>query len=271
MHSHPLLTDSSCLQSGRYALVVDDHPLTAMGVSQFLKQLGMGEIHAVADAAEGLQCLAGKGSPDLAVVDFWLGDGAGTDMVRDLRALAPACRVLMTSGDSHGAIALKARAAGAHGFVLKSQPPQVLEQALAALLRGETWFDAAPLEPQVPRGAHPIRMTAAELGLTPRQAQVLELVLRGLPNPSIAQLLHLSPHTVKEHVAGALQRLGVHSRIDAITRMQGIALELPPTGTVPPPACAAARPAAPAGSRACAAADSPAPVSPAPAPATDRR
>src|SRR2546430_12127846 len=47
-----------------------------------------------------------------------------------------------------------------------------------------------------------------------------DLVLRGLPNPSIAQLLHLSPHTVKEHVAGALQRPGVHSRIDAITRMQ---------------------------------------------------
>jgi hypothetical protein len=57
-------------------------------------------------------------------------------------------------------------------------------------------------------------------------------VLRGLPNPGIAQLLHLSPHTVKEHVAGALQRLGVHSRIDAITRMQGIALELPPS--IPP-------------------------------------
>ncbi|MGX8249822.1 LuxR C-terminal-related transcriptional regulator, partial [Escherichia coli] len=92
--------------------------------------------------------------------------------------------------------------AGAHGFVLKSQPPQVLQQALAALLRGETWFPAAPLAPQSPGGAHAIRMTAAELGLTPRQAQVLDLVLRGLPNPSIAQLLHLSPHTVKEHVAG---------------------------------------------------------------------
>uniref|UniRef100_UPI0035A01AA8 response regulator n=1 Tax=Delftia acidovorans TaxID=80866 RepID=UPI0035A01AA8 len=226
MHSHPLLTDSSCLQSGRYALVIDDHPLTAMGVSEFLKQFGLSEVHAVADAGEGLQCMAGRGSPHLAIVDFWLGASAGTDVVREIRTLAPACRVLMTSGDTHGAIALKARAAGAHGFVLKSQPPQVLQQAVAALLRGETWFPAAPLAPQSPGGAHAIRMTAAELGLTPRQAQVLDLVLRGLPNPSIARLLHLSPHTVKEHVAGALQRLGVHSRIDAITRMQGIALEL---------------------------------------------
>lgn len=245
MHSPSLLTDSSCLQAGPYALVIDDHPLTAMGMSEFLKQFGMGQVHAVADVAAGLQCIAGNGSPHLAVVDFWLGDGAGTDAVRDLRALAPACRVLMTSGDTHGAIALKARAAGAHGFVLKSQPPQVLEQALAALLRGETWFGPAPLEPQAPGGAHAIRMTAAELGLTPRQAQVLDLVLRGLPNPSIAQLLHLSPHTVKEHVSGALQRLGVHSRIDAITRMQGIALELPPsvppTDTVQAPAAASLR------------------------------
>ncbi len=239
MHSHSLLTDSSCLQSGRYALVIDDHPLTAMGVSEFLKQFGLSEVHAV--AGEGLQCMAGRGSPHLAIVDFWLGASAGTDVVREIRTLAPACRVLMTSGDTHGAIALKARAAGAHGFVLKSQPPQVLQQAVAALLRGETWFPAAPLAPQPPGGAHAIRMTAAELGLTPRQAQVLDLVLRGLPNPSIARLLHLSPHTVKEHVAGALQRLGVHSRIDAITRMQGIALELPPSDTVQAPATASLR------------------------------
>src|SRR2546427_620612 len=161
MHSHPLLTDSSCLQSGRYALVIDDHPLTAMGVSEFLKQFGLSEVHAVADAGEGLQCMAGRGSPHLAIVDFWLGASAGTDVVREIRTLAPACRVLMTSGDTHGAIALKARAAGAHGFVLKSQPPQVLQQAVAALLRGETWFPAAPLAPQSPGGAHAIRMTAA--------------------------------------------------------------------------------------------------------------
>ena len=119
MHSHSLLTDSSCLQSGRYALVIDDHPLTAMGVSEFLKQFGLSEVHAVADAGEGLQCMAGRGSPHLAIVDFWLGASAGTDVVREIRTLAPACRVLMTSGDTHGAIALKARAAGAHGFVLK--------------------------------------------------------------------------------------------------------------------------------------------------------
>jgi DNA-binding NarL/FixJ family response regulator len=232
MHSHSLLTDSSCLHAGRYALVIDDHPLTALGMAEFLKQFGVAEVHAVAGPDEGLQCIASRGSPLLAIVDFWLGAGAGTDVVRDIRTLAPACRVLMTSGDTHGAIALKARAAGAHGFVLKSHPPQVLEQALAALLRGEPWFTEAPLQPTAQGGPHAIRMTAAELGLTPRQAQVLDLVLRGLPNPGIAQLLHLSPHTVKEHVAGALQRLGVHSRIDAITRMQGIALELPPS--IPP-------------------------------------
>lgn len=240
MHSHVLLTESSCLQPGPYALVVDDHPLTAMGVSQFLKQFGMAEVHTVADAAEARQCLAAKGAPRLAVVDFWLADAAGTEVVQDIRARAPGCCVLMTSGDPHGAVALKARAAGADGFVLKARPPQVLEQALASLLRGEPWFDSAALAPQPPGGTHAIRMTAAELGLTPRQAQVLDLVLRGLPNPRIAQLLHLSPHTVKEHVAGALQRLGVKSRIDAITRMQGIALELSPcvpaTDTVQPPA-----------------------------------
>src|SRR5256885_8502701 len=51
----PYTTLFRSLQSGRYALVIDDHPLTAMGVSEFLKQFGLSEVHAVADAGEGLQ------------------------------------------------------------------------------------------------------------------------------------------------------------------------------------------------------------------------
>lgn len=61
----------------------------------------------------------------------------------------------------------------------------------------------------------------AYLGLTPRQGDVLALVLQGLPNKRIALLLDLSESTVKEHVSGILQRLGVSSRVQAITLLRG--------------------------------------------------
>jgi DNA-binding NarL/FixJ family response regulator len=208
--------------------VIDDHPLTALGVAQFLQQMGIEDVPTVSEAGQALHHIAGRGAPCLAVVDFWLGDGASTTIVNDILALAPSCRVLMTSGDTHPAIARKAQAAGAHGFVPKAHSPQLLHQAVTALLSGNEWFDAPlPARPAA-ASASAIRMTANELGLTPRQAQVLSLVLQGRPNQSIAQHLHLSPHTVKEHVAAVLQRLGVHNRIEAITQLQGVALELAP-------------------------------------------
>ena len=69
-------------------------------------------------------------------------------------------------------------------------------------------------------------MSAKELGITSRQAEVLNLVLLGKPNRAIAQTLNLSEHTVKEHVTALLQRLEASNRVELITRMHGIEIEL---------------------------------------------
>ena len=68
--------------------------------------------------------------------------------------------------------------------------------------------------------SHGIPITPAELGLTPRQGSVLALLLEGLPNKSIARQLGLTENTVKEHVSAILQRLGVRTRIQIISRME---------------------------------------------------
>lgn len=66
---------------------------------------------------------------------------------------------------------------------------------------------------------------AAELGLTPRQGEVLAMLLLGLPNKRIARALNVTEATVKEHVTGILGRLGVANRVEAILRLHGRAIE----------------------------------------------
>lgn len=222
-------SDCTDPRTRRYALVVDDHPLVARGMTEFLrlhKQLA--DAVCVGTAQEALLTIARRGAPALALVDFWLADGATTHFVRDLQAMAPAVRVLMVSGDTHGAIVTKVRGSGAHGFLHKQQEPEVFTAAVDAVLAGGTWFGAplpdaatAPLSREVP--LHP-----SDLGLTTRQGQILALILDGQPNRHIAEALSVSEHTVKEHVTAILAKLEARNRVEAITKLRGVRLEIPP-------------------------------------------
>jgi DNA-binding NarL/FixJ family response regulator len=91
------------------------------------------------------------------------------------------------------------------------------------VLTGDTAFPSAEsLSDQAAAfgPAHGIPITASELGLTPRQGSVLVLVLEGLPNKVIARRLGLTENTVKEHVSAILQRLGVRTRMQIMSRME---------------------------------------------------
>lgn len=212
-----------------YALVVDDHPLVARGMTEFLRlHKKLADAVCVGNAQDALTTIAGRGAPALALVDFWLADGATTHFISDLLALAPRARVLVVSGDSHGAIVTKVRSSGAHGFLHKQQSPEVFTAAVDAVLAGGTWFDgelpdadAAPLSRDVP-------LSPADLGLTHRQGQILAFILEGQPNRQIAAALNVSEHTIKEHVTAILARLEVRNRVEAITKLRGVRLELAP-------------------------------------------
>lgn len=82
------------------------------------------------------------------------------------------------------------------------------------------------MSPAVPARGPAGAWSAQELGLTPRQGEVLTLVLRGFPNKRIARALQLSEFTVKEHVTGMLARLGVRTRVEAITLLRARELRL---------------------------------------------
>ncbi|MDQ6605243.1 MAG: response regulator transcription factor, partial [Actinomycetota bacterium] len=126
-----------------------------------------------------------------------------------LRAAEPSTRVLLFSGA--GAISPNAaRAAGASGFAYKDWPAAKIARAVQLVGLGRTVF-----ERQEPQGA---------LGLSDRERDVLELMAAGSTNPEIAEALHLSRHTVKEHTSAVFRKLGVRNRTEAVQRAQRLGL-----------------------------------------------
>jgi DNA-binding NarL/FixJ family response regulator len=211
-------------------IILDDHPLVAQGLAHYYRSLQPElEVLTVSNCPALQRFIDTCGCPRIVVADVWLESGNILDDLGSFRQQYPGMPWLAISGDDDPLIGLRLRSAGANGFVHKKAPPETFALALAALLQGGEWFEAitpstAPVQPM-----HEWTVTAQELGLTPRQGEILDLVLRGLPNKRIALTLNVSESTVKEHVTGILEKLGVRNRVEAITKLRGRRLHLPVT------------------------------------------
>lgn len=204
------------------AVVVDDHPLVARGIADYLRtHCGFARTDAICRAADLWTHIGQFGVPTLALIDFWLPEGTALPMLARLRDEHPATRLLVISGDGDPVIRDKVRRLAVDGFVLKHAEPGIFALAVAAVLRGDAWFDDASVVALATDEARSLPLSPAELGLTPRQGEVLALMLKGLPNKRVAQQLSLTEQTVKEHVSGILERLGARNRVELITRLRG--------------------------------------------------
>lgn len=204
-----------------YALIIDDHPLFAHGLAGLLLAHNVvNETFTASRADECFSLIAQYGNPAITISDFWLTTGTTVELIALLKAKYAIEAVLMISADDDPAVAYKAREC-ARGFLNKQTPNDVFLRAVRHVMLGGTWYsnDATYLQ----RAAHTreIPITADELGLSPRQAQILSMVLQGQPNKRIAQELGLSESTVKEHITGILQKLAVTNRVEAITKLRG--------------------------------------------------
>lgn len=211
----------------RTAIVLDDHPLVTSGIAQFLQavhpELQLACVHSGAQLTALLGALP---DPAILVADVWLADANSLTAMADWRAAGLTCPWLAISGDDDPQVQQRARSAGAQGFVHKQCPPDQFRAAFDAVLQGGSWFAEAP-QPAAP-GAREWAVTPAELGLTRRQGEILEMVLKGQPNKRIALNLGLSESTVKEHLTAILARLGVRTRVEALARLRGRRLVIAP-------------------------------------------
>lgn len=210
-----------------YAIVLDDHPLVGRGMAQYLSTVLPGLEVAVATQWRDVPLLcAQRGCPRLLVADVWLAEGPCLDALVAWKRSCVDTPWLAVSGDDDLSVIERVRAAGALGFVHKKASPETFGAALRTVLDGRPWFKPTPGGDTTGRSPRHWTVAPSELGLTPRQGEILALVLRGLPNKRIAMQLDIAESTVKEHVTGILERLGVRSRVEAITALRGRRLEL---------------------------------------------
>lgn len=191
-------------------LLVDDHPIVRAGLRA---ALGADPgLHVVGEAAGGDEAvrLARELRPDVVLMDLQLGPGidgaAATARVRELPE--PPRVLILTTYDSDADI-LRAIEAGAIGYLLKDAEPADLLRALRAAAAGETVLAPAVATRLVSRERAP------GISLTPREAQVLQLVAGGHSNSAIARRLFISEATVKSHLVQVFAKLGVDNRTAA--------------------------------------------------------
>ncbi len=190
-------------------LVVDDHDVVHWGFRLMLTQQPWVERCLSAQSGKEALELAIRYRPHVALVDLFLGEESGAEICEQLRAAEPFTRVLLFSGAGELSPSA-ARAAGAAGFAYKDWPARKIASAVRLVGMGKTVFDR--------------HETHSTMGLSERERSVLRLMASGSTNPEIAETLHLSRHTVKEHTSSVYRKLGVRNRTEAVQRAQRLGL-----------------------------------------------
>ncbi len=215
-------------------LLIDDHPLILTALQGVIQGIGSHvSVVGVAGARAAREALAADPHFDLVLLDLRLGDADGFDVLVELRNGWPAIPVVVVSASDHSADVIRAIDLGAMGFVPKRASNETLTEALQVVMSGGIYVPPTTLDGQgidaprrdsaavmaqgQPGGLGNLRPNAlASVKLTPRQLDVLGLLLRGQSNKLIARELNLSVETVKDHVAAVLRALNVNSRTQAV-------------------------------------------------------
>lgn len=199
-------------------LIVDDHVVIAEGLGVLIAADSELEVTGIAHtAAEGLR-LAAETTPRVVLLDHYLPDRTGVEITARLKQLAPdAAVVILTSEDDDEVLAM-AFHAGASGFLLKTQAAQHVIETIKAAAAGEMLVSAAALTRVLRRPRTDARKAAPAIDLTQRERSVLRLLAEGLDSRAIAEESGLTVATVRTYVQTILQKLGAHSRLQAVMR-----------------------------------------------------
>ena len=206
-------------------LLVDDHPLFREGLAMLITQ-GFPELqlHQAGGIAEALERIGTEGDIALVLLDLGLPDSNGMQGLQRLREHAPEVTVVVLSANESPETVLAAIDAGAAGFIPKTSRLGVMQAALRVVLNGGVYLPERLLGPTQPDTE--TDADAAALGLSPRQLDVLRLLIEGRPNKLICRELDLSESTVKTHLAAIFRKLNANTRTQAVVAAARLGLRL---------------------------------------------
>ena len=199
-------------------LIADDHELVRRGIRHALE--ANPEWAVVGEAGNGREAveLAERLQPQIAVLDLSMPEMNGLEAIRRILATAPDVRILVLSIHDSDTLIHEVLAAGAKGYLLKSDAARDLLAAVQSLIEGRPFFTAkvsqALLENFVNGGAP--KRVEERTRLTPREQEIVRLVADSKTNKEIATLLNISVRTVETHRSNIMEKLAIHSVSDLI-------------------------------------------------------
>ncbi len=189
-------------------LIVDDHPLFRAGFHAVLEQSDLDAgVLSVSSVPEALQSLQTDGDIGLVLLDIHLKGDDGFNALKIIGERFPTTACIMISGDDQQAVAARAVAAGASGFIPKSFTADEMIASIRKVLAGEVF---------VPETTNLAAATGQPNGLTLRQLEVISMLGRGFSNKEIARALDVAERTVKAHVSAVFEALNVRNRTQAV-------------------------------------------------------
>ena len=190
-------------------LLVDDHSLVRRGFRRMLEDEP--DMDVVGEAGDGEEAIraARKLHPQVVVMDCALPGMNGLDATRQILKESPETAVLMLSMHTENTWVRQAIDAGAKGYMLKNAMELELGGAIRKVAAGETVFDPQVEQPSALKGER-------NGGLTPRELEVLQMIVDGKSNKEIATVLNLSVNTVAVHRANIMNTLGIHKTAELV-------------------------------------------------------
>ena len=204
-------------------LLIDDHALFREGLALLMSSAFPEHVcHQAGSLAQALDLLAAQPDIRLVLFDLGLPDNTGIAGLQRLREAAPQASVVVLSADDTPETVLAAIDNGAAGFIPKTSRPNAMREALERVLAGGVYLPPDMLGPR-PDAAH---ADGTALGMSPRQLDVLRLLIDGKSNKLICRELDLAESTVKTHLAAIFRKLEVSSRTQAVVAAARLGLRL---------------------------------------------
>jgi two-component system, NarL family, nitrate/nitrite response regulator NarL len=199
-------------------LIADDHSLFREGLRKLLESEAGFEVVGEASDGEMLLGLVRQHQPDIILLDLAMPRQDGMEVLRELSAAEVPVRTLLLTASINNSQIVQALKLGAYGVILKECTTQRLFDSIRCVMAGQYWVGRESVSDLV----RAFRSIAAadggsrsrDFGLTPREMEIITLVVAGYSNPEIAQRCTISEQTVKHHMSNVFDKLGVSNRLE---------------------------------------------------------
>jgi DNA-binding NarL/FixJ family response regulator len=204
-------------------MIVDDHALFRRGLEMVLEEEP--DIELVGQAGDGAEAvkIAAEALPDIVLMDIRMPRSSGIEACRAMKDAAPSTKIVILTISDEEEDLFEAIRAGASGYLLKDIPLDEVADTVRAVHGGQSLINPSMAAKLLTEFAAMARRDDEERAeelpaprLTDREMQVLKLVARGMNNRDIAKELFISENTVKNHVRNILEKLQIHSRMEAV-------------------------------------------------------